>query len=65
MSYSIGTNSGVNMTLERTLSIKPDAVAKNKIGSVLQKLEQGGLKIVAAKMMHLSTKQAEDFFYGP
>lgn len=51
------------MTLERTLSIvKPDAVAKNKIGSILQKLEQGGLKIVAAKMIHLSSKQAEDFY---
>ena len=51
------------MTLERTLSIvKPDAVAKNKIGSILQKLEAGGLKIVAAKMVHLSPKQAEDFY---
>ncbi len=51
------------MTLERTLSIvKPDAVSKNKIGSIIEKLEQGGLKIVAAKMMHLSQKQAEDFY---
>jgi nucleoside-diphosphate kinase len=51
------------MTVERTLSIiKPDAVAKNVIGKIYQRFEENGLKIVAAKMMHLSRKQAEQFY---
>lgn len=51
------------MGLERTLSIvKPDAVRKNVIGQVLARLEKGGLKIVAAKMVHLKKEDAERFY---
>ena len=51
------------MALERTLSIiKPDAVAKNSIGKILDRLEEAGLRIVAARMMHLDRRQAEGFY---
>jgi len=51
------------MSTEKTLSIiKPDAVAKNVIGAINTRFEQAGLRIVAAKMMHLSQKQAEEFY---
>lgn len=51
------------MTAERTLSIiKPDAVAKCVIGQINSRFEKAGLKIVAAKMMHLTEKQAQDFY---
>jgi nucleoside-diphosphate kinase len=51
------------MPVERTLSIvKPDGVGRNLIGEVLRRLEQAGLKIVAARMMHLSQKEAEGFY---
>ncbi len=51
------------MTLERTLSIiKPDAVAKNVIGQIYSRFESAGLKIVAAKMAHLSQAEAEGFY---
>jgi len=51
------------MSLERTISIiKPDAVAKNVIGEIYSIFEQAGLRIVAAKMMHLSREQAEGFY---
>ena len=51
------------MALERTLSIvKPDAVAKNVIGQIYSRFEKAGLKIVAAKMKHLSRKEAEGFY---
>lgn len=51
------------MSSERTLSIiKPDAVAKNVIGQIYSRFENGGLKIVAARMMHLSTEQAQAFY---
>lgn len=51
------------MTLERTLSIiKPDGVEKNLIGEVYRRLEQAGLRIVAARMMHLTRSQAEGFY---
>jgi len=51
------------VTLERTLSIiKPDAVAKNVIGQIYARFEAAGLKIVAARMMHLSKAQAEGFY---
>lgn len=51
------------MPTERTLSIiKPDAVAKNLIGAINSRFEKAGLKIVAAKMLHLSQKQAEEFY---
>jgi nucleoside-diphosphate kinase len=51
------------MALERTLSIiKPDAVAKNVIGQILARFEAAGLKVVAAKMAHLSRAEAEAFY---
>lgn len=51
------------MALERTLSIiKPDAVAKNVIGEILSRFEKAGLTIVAAKMKHLSRREAEGFY---
>jgi nucleoside-diphosphate kinase len=51
------------MAVERTLSIiKPDAVAKNVIGQIYSRFENAGLKIVAARMMHLSRAQAEGFY---
>ena len=51
------------MAVERTLSIvKPDAVAKNVIGEIYARFEKAGLKIVAARMMHLSRADAEGFY---
>ena len=51
------------MALERTLSIvKPDAVAKNVVGEIYSRFEKGGLKVVAAKMKHLSRQEAEGFY---
>jgi nucleoside-diphosphate kinase len=51
------------MPVERTISIiKPDAVAKNVIGEIYARFEKAGLKIVAAKMTHLSREQAEGFY---
>jgi len=49
--------------IQRTLSIvKPDAVAKNAIGGVLGLVEKAGLKVIAAKMIHMSRTQAEGFY---
>jgi nucleoside-diphosphate kinase len=51
------------MPSERTLSIiKPDGVGRNLIGEVLTRFEKAGLKVVAARMMHLSQKEAEGFY---
>ncbi len=51
------------MAVERTLSIiKPDAVAKNVIGKIYSRFETNGLKVVAAKMVHLSQAEAEGFY---
>jgi len=51
------------MALERTLSIvKPDGVARNLIGEVYRRFEQAGLRIGAARMLQLSTAQAEAFY---
>jgi nucleoside-diphosphate kinase len=51
------------MALERTLSIiKPDAVKKNVIGQILGRFEKAGLRVVAARMMHLSRAEAEGFY---
>lgn len=51
------------MTVERTFSIvKPNAVAKNVIGAIYSRFEAAGLKIVAAKMVHLTREQAEGFY---
>lgn len=49
--------------MERTLSIiKPDAVSKNVIGEIYARFERAGLKIVAARMQHLSREEAEGFY---
>ncbi|CAD84055.1 MAG TPA: nucleoside-diphosphate kinase [Nitrosomonas europaea] len=51
------------MAVERTLSIiKPDAVAKNVIGQIYARFEAAGLKVVAARMAHLSRVEAENFY---
>ena len=51
------------MSVERTLSIiKPDAVAKNVIGEIYSRFEKAGLKIVEARMQHLSREEAEGFY---
>ncbi|MGZ8195334.1 MAG: nucleoside-diphosphate kinase [Methylosarcina sp.] len=51
------------MAIERTFSIiKPDAVAKNVIGEIYSRFEKNGLKIIAAKMVHLTQAQAEGFY---
>ncbi len=51
------------MAIERTVSIiKPDAVAKNKIGEILARYEKSGLRIVATKMLRLSWEQAEAIY---
>lgn len=51
------------MAVERTLSIiKPDAVQKNAIGQILARFEKAGLRIIAARMMHLSRAEAEGFY---
>ncbi len=51
------------MTVQRTLSIiKPDAVAKNVIGQIYSRFEANGLKIIAAKMKHLSIEDASGFY---
>jgi nucleoside-diphosphate kinase len=51
------------MAIERTLSIiKPDAVAKNVIGQIYARFEAAGLKVIAAKLTHLSRSEAEAFY---
>ena len=51
------------MALERTFSIvKPDGVARNLVGQVLARFEKAGLKVVAARMQHLSQREAEGFY---
>jgi nucleoside-diphosphate kinase len=51
------------MAVERTLSIiKPDAVKKNVIGKIIARFEEAGLKVVAARMKHLSRMEAEGFY---
>ena len=51
------------MGVERTLSIiKPDAVAKGVIGQIYSRFENNGLKIIAARMLHLSQAEAEGFY---
>lgn len=51
------------MAVEQTLSIiKPDGVQKNLIGEICSRFENAGLRIVAARMMHLGTEQAQGFY---
>ena len=52
------------MSVERTLSIiKPDAVARNKAGAILARLEEEGFRILALRMMRLSKAEAEGFYH--
>ncbi len=51
------------MSTERTLSmIKPDAVKNNHLGEIYHRFERNGLTVIAAKMMHLTTEQAGEFY---
>ena len=51
------------MAVEKTLSIiKPDGVAKNVVGQIYSRFEGAGLKIIAARMMQLSAREAEGFY---
>ncbi|MEK7770551.1 MAG: nucleoside-diphosphate kinase [candidate division NC10 bacterium] len=51
------------MALERTLTIiKPDAVARGVIGQIISRFEQAGLKVLAARLLHLSPAQAGGFY---
>ncbi len=51
------------MAVEQTLSIiKPDGVQKNLIGEILKRFEDAGLEIIAAKMKHLTDKEAQGFY---
>lgn len=51
------------MAIEQTLSIiKPDAIGKNHIGKIIDRFEAQGLRVVAAKMIHLSKEKAEGFY---
>jgi nucleoside-diphosphate kinase len=51
------------MAIERTLSIiKPDAVSKNLIGQIYTRLEKAGLTIIAARMLQLTGRQAQEFY---
>ena len=51
------------MAIERTISIiKPDAVAKDVVGQIYSRFENNDLRIVAAKMKHRSSKEAQDFY---
>jgi nucleoside-diphosphate kinase len=51
------------MAVERTFSIiKPNAVKKNVIGEIYSRFEKNGLRIIAAKMTHLTREQAEGFY---
>ncbi|MFQ5849899.1 MAG: nucleoside-diphosphate kinase [Candidatus Binatia bacterium] len=51
------------MGIERSLSIiKPEAVARGLIGEILRRLESAGLRIVAAKLVHLEKKEAQAFY---
>ena len=61
--YLLITIGECSMAVERTLSIiKPDAVAKNVIGQIYTRFENAGLKVIAARMMHLSRADAEGFY---
>ncbi len=50
-------------TLQRTLTIvKPDAVAKNAVGDIIEQFEKNGFRILAMKMLEISKYQAEQFY---
>lgn len=61
--FYIKSKSERKMAIERTLSIiKPDGVANNLIGEIYKRFEKEGLRIVAAKMKHLTREEAEGFY---
>lgn len=61
--YETGTKLEKNMAIEQTLSIiKPDAVAKNVIGKIIDKFESKDLHVAAAKMVHLTEERAKAFY---
>jgi nucleoside-diphosphate kinase len=63
LQHQPGSPRSANMAVERTLSIiKPDAVAKNVIGQIIARFESAGLKVIAARMMQLSTADAQAFY---
>jgi nucleoside-diphosphate kinase len=48
---------------EQTLAIvKPDAVRRNLIGEIIRRIETGGLRVAAARFLHLTRSQAEGFY---
>jgi len=50
--------------LQQTLAIiKPDAVSKNLIGKIIERIEAEGIKIVAMKMIKMTKEQAKGFYY--
>lgn len=52
------------MAIERTLSIvKPDGVRRNLIGKIVDRFESAGLKVVAARMLHMSEREAAGFYH--
>ena len=51
------------MATNRTLTIiKPDAFGSGKAGKIIAHLEQGGFKVIAARVMHLTERQAQEFY---
>ncbi len=51
------------MAIERTFSIiKPDAVERNKIGAIIERFESQGLRVAAAKLVHMTKEKAEGFY---
>src|SRR5579859_712309 len=60
---AVSTPQKKELQIEQTLSIiKPDAVEHNQIGEIIEYLETGGLKVVAAKMIRLTPDQARSFY---
>jgi len=63
LGFPVTVTGALKMAIERTLSIiKPDAVGRNVIGQIYRRFENAGLRIVAARMLHLSREQAEAFY---
>jgi len=60
---ALPATANIARVVERTLSIiKPEVVARNQIGAILQHVEQTGLRIVATRMLQLDRRQAEGFY---
>lgn len=50
--------------MQRTLAIvKPDAVARGKIGEIIRRFEEAGLRVSGLRMVRLEKKQAEGFYH--